>query len=91
MSMLEANVFRQFLRFPPIYMKSHVLCAIAFHRSRGNGTFYLYQQKNVLYPQVSPIDHRSVWVSVGLIGRTLLDELLHNTVERVHRLAVVQQ
>ena len=40
--------------------------------------------------QVSPIDHRLVWVLIGLVGRTLHVELLHKTVERVYRLAVVQ-
>ena len=36
------------------------------------------------------IDHRLVWVLVGLVGRTFRVELLHKTVERVYRLAVVQ-
>ena len=74
----------------PIYLKSQVLCAIVFHRSRGNGTFFLYPQKHVLCPQVSPIDHRLDWVLVGLVWRILHVELLHKTVERVYRLAVVQ-
>ena len=52
--------------------------------------FYLHQQKHVLYPQVSPIDHRLVWVWIGLVGRTLHVELLRQTVERVYRLAVFQ-
>ena len=37
------------------------------------------------------IDHKLVWVLVGLVGRTLRVELLHKTVKRVYRLAVVHQ
>ena len=54
------------------------------------GTFFLYPQKHLLCFQVSLIDPILVWVVVGLVGRTLRVELLHKTVERVYRLAVVQ-
>ena len=52
----------------PIYLKKQVLRANLFHRSRGNATFYLKQQTHLLWYQVSPIDHRLVWVWVGLVG-----------------------
>ena len=71
-------------------LKNRVLRENLFNRSRGNGTFHLQQQTHLLCYQVSPIDHRLVWVLVGLVGRTLHVELLHKTVERVYRLAVVQ-
>ena len=86
----QHGCFQTVYQVSPIYLKNNVLRANAFHRSRGNGTFFHYPQKHVLCPQVSPIDHRLVWVLVGLVGRTFRVELLHKTVERVYRLAVVQ-
>ena len=47
-------------------------------------------KKHLLCYQVSLIDHRLVWVLVGLVWRILHVELLEKTVERVYRLAVVQ-
>ena len=76
--------------FPDLCEEPSSSCKTFFHRSRGNGTFHLQQQTHVLYPQVSPIDHRLVWVLVGLVWRILHVELLQKTVERVYRLAVDQ-
>ena len=47
------------------YLKSQVLCANVYHRSLVNKTFFLYPQKHVLCPQVSP---RSItdWFGFGL-------------------------
>ena len=88
-SMLNTNVFRQFLRLPRSEEASS-LCKTLVHRSRGNGTCSLCQQKHVLYPQVSPIDHRLVWVWIGLVWKIQHVVLLRKTVERVYQLAVVQ-
>ena len=86
----QHGCFQTVSQVSTIYLKNQVLRANLFHRSRGNGTFHLQQQTHFLYPQVSPIDHRLVWVLVGLVWRILHVELLHTTVERVYRLAVVQ-
>ena len=59
------------------------------HTRHKNGTF-TFNNKHLLCYQVSPIDHRLVWVLVGLVGRTLDVEFLHKTVARVYQLAVVQ-
>ena len=56
----------------------------------GTGRLSFSPQKQVLCPQVSPIDHRLVWVWIGLVWRVQHVELLQKTVERVYRLAVVQ-
>ena len=86
----QHGCFQTVSQVSPIYLKNQVLRANLFHRSRGNGTFFLKQQTHLLCSQVSPIDHRLVWVLVGFVWRTLHVELLHKTVERVYRLAIVQ-
>ena len=87
---LNTGVFRQIIKFPWSIWKTQIFMQTFFHRSRGNGTFYLYQQTHLLCYQVSPIDHRLVWVLVGLVGGTFHDELLHKTVEQFYWLPVVQ-
>ena len=72
------------------YLKSQVLCANVYHRSLVNGTFFLFPQKHVLCPQVSPIDHRVDWVWIGLVWKAWHVVPLQKTVERVFKLAVVQ-
>ena len=74
----------------PDLSENQVLRANLFHRSRENGTFHLQQQTQLLCYQVSPIDHRLVWVWIGFVWRISHVELLQKTVERVYRLAVVQ-
>ena len=86
----QHGCFQTDYQVSPIDLKDQDLCENLHHRSRGNLTFFLYPQKHVLCPQVSPIDHRLVWGLVGLVGRTLSVELLHVTVEQFHRLTVVQ-
>ena len=39
--------------------------------SWGTGRFTFNNKTHLACPQVSPIDHRLVWVLVGLVGRTL--------------------
>ena len=55
----------------------------------GRLTFMNNQHLLACY-QVALIEHRLVWVLVGSVGRPFRVELLHKTVERVYRLAVVQ-
>ena len=74
----------------PFYLKNQVLLANVYHRSLVNGTFFLFPQKHVLCPQFAPIDHRLDWVWIGLLWKAQHVVLLHKTVERVSRLAVVQ-
>ena len=66
-SMLDANVFRQFLRFPRSIRRAKFFCANIYHRSLVNGTFFLYPQKNtfcVLRFRRSITD----WIGFGLGG-----------------------
>ena len=60
-SMHDANVFRQLHKLPCSIWRFKFFVQTFYHRSLVNGTFYLYQQTHVLYPQVSPIDHRLIW------------------------------
>ena len=53
----------------PFDLKNQVLLANVYHRSLVNGTFFLSPQKHVLWPQVSPIDHRLDCVWIGLVWK----------------------
>ena len=51
----------------PIYLKRQVLCANVYHRSRVNGTFFLYPQKHVLCPRISP-DRSQIGLGLDWVG-----------------------
>ena len=76
--------------FPDLSEEPSSLCKRFSSISCERDVFSFVHTKHVLCLQVSPIDHRLVWVWIGLVGRTLHVELPQKTVERVYRLAVVQ-
>ena len=68
-SMLDTNVHQTISQVSPIYPKNQVLCANDFHRSPWERDVFPLSTKTRSVSQVSLIDHRLVWVWIGLVWR----------------------
>ena len=89
-SLLNTDVFRQFLRFLRSIWRNKFFVQTLFIDLVGTGRFTFNNKHIFSVIRFPRLITDWFWDLVGLVGRMLHVELLQKTVERVYRLAVVQ-
>ena len=88
-STLDANVFRQFHRFPRSIWRTKFFLQTFTNNLLWMGRFsFLHKTRSV--STSFPFDHRLDWVWIGLVWKIQHEVLLQKTVERAFQLAFVQ-
>ena len=86
----QHGCLQTFSQLSPIYLKNQVLCANVFHRSRVNGTFFLYPQKTRSVSSSFP-DRSQIGLGFGWVGlESLTRGASPKNFARISLLAVVQ-